>query len=92
MKTIEEMLAILQSNPNVLSLVEYGNLHKSDNYSTGDYDLFVILQKKNDDVESLHFYISGTPIDLNLRTLKEIQSLKFANGFEIALLEGRLII
>ena len=91
MQAIEEMLTILKSNPNVLGLVEHGSPHKSDNYVTGDYDLFVILQNKDHDVESLHFYISNIPIDLNIKTLREIQKLKFAKGFDIALLDGRVI-
>ena len=87
MQTVEKMLAFLKSNPNVLGLVEYGSSHKTDSYSQGDYDLFVILQKKDHNVESLHFYVSRTPIDLNIRTLKEIQDLKFVKGFETALLQ-----
>ena len=73
MQSIEEMLAILKSNPNTLGLVEYGSPHESDNYETGDYDLFVILQDRAHDVESLHFYIKTIPVDLNIRSLQEIQ-------------------
>lgn len=91
MKTIKEMLTILKSNPNVLGLVEYGSSHESDNYSIGDYDLFVILKDKDDDVEGLHFYLSGAPVDLNIRTLKELRDLKLTEWLTIALLEGRII-
>lgn len=91
MQTIKEMLRTLKSNPSVLGLVEYGSPHKQDDYATGDYDLFIVLKTKDDDIESLHFYINNIPIDLNIRTLDEIKKLKFAKGFETALLEGRVI-
>lgn len=91
MQSIKEMLAILKSTPNTLGLVEYGSPHKSDNYETGDYDLLLILQDKVYDVESLHFYIKTIPVDLNVRSLQEIQDLEFPKGFETFLLEGRII-
>ena len=91
MQSIEEMLAILKSNPNTLGLVEYGSPHKSDNYETGDYDLYVILQDKAHNIESLHFYIKTIPVDLNVRSLQEIQGLEFVKSFETSLLDGRII-
>ncbi len=91
MQSIEEMLAIIKSNPNTLGLVEYGSSDESDNYETGDYDLYVILRGKAHDVESLHFYIGATPVDLNLRSLQEVRSMPFAEGFDMALLDGRII-
>lgn len=89
MQTIKEMVQTLKSNPHVLGLIEYGS--PKDNYATGDYDLFAILKSKDSKVESLHFYVNEIPVDLNLRTLAEIRNLKFAKGFETALLDGRII-
>lgn len=91
MQTIKEMIKTLKSNPNVLGLVEYGSSHKQDDYTTGDYDLFVILKTKDNNIESLHFFINNTPLDLNIRTLKEVRELKFAKGFETAFLDARII-
>lgn len=91
MQTIKEMLLTLKSNKNVLGLLEYGSPHKHDDFLTGDYDLFVILRTKDSDIESLHFYINNIPIDLNIRALEEIKKLKFAKGFETALLDARII-
>jgi hypothetical protein len=91
MQTIKKMIFALESNKDVLGLIEYGGLHKHDDFLTGDYDLFVILKSKDSDVESLHFYITNIPVDLNIGTLEEIKKLKFAKGFETALLEGRII-
>lgn len=91
MQTIKEMLLTLKSNKNVLGLLEYGSPHEHDDFLTGDYDLFVILRTKDSDIESLHFYINNIPVDLNIRSLEEIGKLKFAEGFETALLDGRII-
>ena len=91
MQTIKEMLLALKSNQEVLGLIEYGSPHKHDGFLTGDYDLFVILKAKDSDIESVHFYINNIPIDLNIRTLEEIKKLKFAKGFETALLDGKVI-
>ena len=68
-QSVEDMLAVLKSNPNTLGLVEYGSQHVSDDYRTGDYDLFVILHDKVHDIASLHFYIKTIPVDLNIRSL-----------------------
>jgi len=90
-QSIEEMISILKKNPQVLGLVEYGNLHLEDNFATGDYDLFVVLKDNDLSVESLHFYTNDIPVDLNIRTLQEIGKLKCVHGFDQALLESRVI-
>ena len=36
----------------------------------------------------MHFYINNIPIDLNIKTLGEIEKLKFVKGFETALLDA----
>jgi len=91
LKSIEEMLTILESNPNVLGLVEYGSAYEPALEKAVDYDLFAVLENKAYDVESLHFRVAGIPVDLNIRSLKEIQDLRCAEGFEAALLDGRII-
>jgi len=87
---MEEMVSKLAANPDVLGLIEYGNARKEDDHIPGDYDLVVILEEKDADVESLHFYVSGVPADLNVRTLDEIRSLRRAEGFDSVLLDGRI--
>ncbi len=90
-QTVDEMLSILKSNPNVLGLMKYGSSHGRENHQAGDYDLFIFLRNKENDVEGLHFYVSSTPIDLNIRTLRQIKELEVAEGFERTLLEGRIM-
>jgi hypothetical protein len=92
-KSIEQMLARLKANRVVLGLVAYGSDHAADGYTQGDFDLFVILREKDPAVESLHFYVAGTPVDLNLLSLDQLRSLKREHGFAFfALLNGQVII
>ena len=91
MQSIEDMIAVLTTNPEVLGLLEYGSSSVGDARMLGDYDLLVILKNKGLQVESLHFYLASVPIDLNLRTLSEIREMDQASGINQALLEARII-
>lgn len=92
MQTIDEMISELRRHPEVIGLVRYGSDHRADGYAMGDCDLFVVLNHKNPTVESLHFYVSGVPVDLNLITLDEIRHLDVADGFHlVALLDGKVL-
>jgi hypothetical protein len=91
-ESIEQMLARLTAHSAVLGLVAYGSDHAADGYTQGDFDLFVVLQEIDSAVESLHFYVAGTPVDLNLITLDRLRSLKREHGFAFfALQNGRVI-
>lgn len=92
MQTIDEMMSALKHHPEVLGLIEYGSDHQADDYAMGDCDLFVVLDHKDPTVESLHFYVGGVPVDLNLVTLDEIRHLDVTDGFHlVALLDGRVL-
>ena len=91
MQSIDGMIALLVAHPEVLGLMEYGGARHDDESIHGDYDLFVFLKHKDPQVESLHFYVDGVPVDLNLRSLDEIRDLALATGFELTLLDGRVI-
>ena len=91
MQSIEGMIALLVSHPEVLGLMEYGSARHDDESIHGDYDLFVVVKHRHPQVESLHFYVDGVPVDLNLRTLDEIRDLALATGFEQTLLDARII-
>lgn len=89
--SIESMLSMLKSNPSVLGLIEYGSAQVSDAGTKGDYDLFVVLNTKVENIESLHFFVGDIPVDLNIRSLHELQKAYYLTGFDTALLDGRLI-
>ena len=90
-KSIGQMVQALSGSPLVLGLIEYGSSSATDAEVTGDYDLIVVLNHEYPNVESLHFYVDGVPVDLNLRSLDEIRNMNRAAGFESVLLDGRVI-
>ena len=90
--TVDEMILMLKHNPGVVGLIEYGSDHHADHYATGDCDLFVVIGQKHPTVESLHLFVGGVPVDLNLITLDRIRSLNVSDGFHlVALLDGRIL-
>ena len=91
MQSIKSMVATLMDNPDELGLLEYGSSSAGDAQIPGDYDLLAILNNMTPRVESLHFYVDGIPVDLNLRTLDEIHRVARATGFDRILLDGRVI-
>ncbi|MCB9156134.1 MAG: hypothetical protein H6645_03345 [Caldilineaceae bacterium] len=89
------LVETLKQHPQVVGLVEYGSARFADNFDAGDYDLFVIHDEIQTEVESLHFYVDTAfghvPVDLNLRSLRYLASQNSLAGFESALLDGRII-
>ena len=91
MNSIAEMVDVLRKNPLVLGLAEYGSASCSDERIEGDYDLVAFTEAGAPDVESLHFYVQGTPVDLNMRGLEQIRAMSRAEGFDSVLLDARII-
>ena len=95
MHTIHSLVETLKQHPQVVGLLEYGSARFADNFDAGDYDLFVIHNEIQTEVESLHFYVDTAfghvPVDLNLRSLRYLASQNSLTGFESALLDGRII-
>lgn len=86
------MLAKLSAHPQVLGVIRYGTDNAEDGYSTGDVDLFVVLSGGEPPVESLHFGVGSTPVDLNLITLKRLTALRPAFDFPaLALRESDIV-
>jgi hypothetical protein len=91
LKNLEEMISQLEDNDNVLGLVQYGSRLPSDMSHGGDFDLFVFMQNRSDDVESIHFYVGGIPVDLNLRTMEDLQSERPVDNIDHTLLRAEII-
>jgi len=85
------MIELLRANAAVVGLAEYGSASYTDSRIHGDYDLIVIIDPGIPSIESLHFYVGDTPVDLNLRTLEQIDAMGRADGFESILLDSRII-
>jgi hypothetical protein len=73
MNSIAELVLKLINNPDVVGLLEYGNAQYTDQRVDGDYDLIVVVEERDRDVESLHFHVAGVPVDLNVRSLDDIR-------------------
>ena len=71
-KTPGELITRLSQNSNVLGILRYGSRDAFEGRVGGDVDLFVIVKERPDEVESLHFHVGHTPVDLNLRTLADL--------------------
>ena len=53
---ISDLIERLKANPEVLGIVRYGSRTIQDKSKGGDFDLFVIVQMRDPDLESIHFY------------------------------------
>lgn len=91
MKTLTELVDLLTRHPDVIGLLEYGSSHFADARVDGDYDLIVVLDGDGAVVEGLHFFVKGTPVDLNIRTLQQIQDMDERVDFDAVVLESRVL-
>ena len=91
MKSIPEMIELLRNNPAIVGLMEYGSASYLDETIEGDYDLVAVVGRQVSEVESLHFYVDETPVDLNIRTVQQIDLMDRADGFDSILLDVRII-
>ncbi len=82
----------MKTNKNTAGLVEYGSTKYTDTVISGDYDLFLFVHKAAEpDVEGLHFYVDDIPVDLNIRTIGWLGSIKELEGFDRCILSGRIL-
>lgn len=90
-KDLAELVAKLKNNAKVISIIEYGS--RSFDYSSadGDYDIFVIVEERLYSIESLHFYVNGIPVDLNIRIIEDLRAEKPLSFIDFSIFEGRII-
>jgi len=62
----------LRTNANVIGLVVYGDRRLDDVPGDGDFDIVAVVENKTTEVESIHFYVNGIAVDLNIRTLDDM--------------------
>lgn len=91
MNDLREMIERLKAHSEVLGLIRYGGRHVNDMSPGGDFDLFVILKEAPENVESLHFYVEDIPVDLNLRTLTDLQRESPLTEIDLSLLQGEIL-
>ena len=54
--SLGELVDRLKGNPLVTGIVRYGGRLMDDQSTGGDFDLFLFLEARPEDVESLHFF------------------------------------
>ncbi|MBT3274229.1 MAG: hypothetical protein HN368_13820 [Spirochaetales bacterium] len=92
LSSIKEMIDSLVQHSNVVGLIRYGSNRVEDDFTSGDFDLFVVLKEKDPDVESIHFYVNEIPVDLNFLTKNELENFEGMDNFhQVALDDGWVI-
>ncbi len=91
-ESVNAMLTRLRDNPTVVGLIRYGADHQADNYSVGDYDLFVVFSEALPTTKGLHFEAGHTPVDLSFITLQALKELPRTFTFPQLALSGGTVI
>ncbi len=90
-QNLSELIDRLKKNPRVIGIVRYGSRIPEDMSLGGDFDLFVFLKDNSLEIESLHFYIDFIPVDINLRTIEDLNLRKPISFIDFALADGDLL-
>jgi len=90
-QNLEDLITTLRASPEVLGIALYGSRRPDDLTPGGDFDLFVIVKERPPDLESIHFYWGGIPVDLNLRTIDDLQANQPLTDFDHALTDAELL-
>jgi len=75
----------------VLGIARYGRRPAHDMSPGGDFDLFVLVKECPEDVESLHFYLGGVPVDLNIRTIEHLRRSEPITEFDVVLTNAEIL-
>ena len=88
--TVEQLIERLQQNTNVVGILQYGSGVCPD---AADTDICVVVSKRPEGIESIHFWIGSGPVDLNIRTLDELARGGVADlpGLDDVLREGKVL-
>jgi len=89
--SLRELIERFKLHPNVIGLVRYGRRTVDDMSPGGDFDLFVIVKERPSGLESVHFHIEDITVDINFRTLKDLQSEHPITRIDINLASGEVL-
>ena len=88
---LKALVTQLKRNPSVIGLARYGSRSPADLSAGGDFDLFVFVEDRPHDIESIHFYVAGIPVDLNIRCLEDLHRLEPLTPFDTALIDAEIL-
>ncbi len=89
--TVQELIARLRAQPAVAGIVRYGNRPVAATGVGGDLDLFILVDERPPDVESLHFYVGGVPVDLNVRTWRDLEQDEPLTPIDDTIYQGEIL-
>lgn len=79
-RTAQEFVARLAAQPAVAGIVRYGSRGVDAAVAAGegldpagDLDLFVLVDERPSELESIHFYLGEVPVDLSVRTWDDVE-------------------
>lgn len=87
--SVEELIIRLQQHPEVLAIANYGS-RQVGKPGPGDIDLVVVVARKVR-VESIHFFVGDTPVDLNLRSLSQLTAACPVSSIDHAFADAKVI-
>jgi hypothetical protein len=90
-KSIREFIDELKRNVRVIALIKYGNRDVDDMSPGEDFDLYVIMNDFNSNIESVHFYIGGIPVDVSIRGYSDLLLQKPITKTDLELLTGEIL-
>lgn len=88
LKTARELIEALKTRPQVLGILQYGSGMCPE---AADTDLCVVVAERPRGLESIHFWLADGPVDLNVRTIAELQTARVAPEFDEVLREGTVL-
>lgn len=88
--TLRDLVGRLASHPAVLGIVRYGG-RSLDDSGGGDFDVFLLVDDRPPELESIHFRVAGVPVDLNVRTWADLQRDPPLTAIDGALYAGEVL-
>lgn len=90
METVTELVDRLRDHPDVVGLIEYGGARAEEGVEEGDYDCCAVVDWPEAPVESIHFFVGGVPVDLNVRALPQLRDEDVQRDFDASVLSGHV--
>ena len=88
---LELLIDRLKRSGPVIGLVRYGSRGPADLSPGGDFDLFVFVEDRPADIESIHIYVGDIPVDLNIRCIQDLHRAQPLTAFDTALIQGEIL-
>ena len=89
--TIQDLINRLKRNSRVIGIARYGGRGVDDMSLGGDFDLFVFVDQRPVDLESIHFHVGDIPVDLSLRTMDDLHKPQPIDDIDLVLSTAEIL-